>query len=229
MQNFECEKLILSKNKAVVAIHRSVLFDSVKFSYYDELLSELNHALQLASSHIKFSYLDINIVPNQAWLIMPEFGFGAITYSPNLLYISVDSRACTKKAITEEFGAMVVHELNHVARLAKLNIENWDEVTFLEDAIQEGIAVLFQELLYPKSALYINNDVMDDIDGWIGKATKIYNKKRNDYDRDGWFFGSKTLPRWAGYTIGYHLVKKYYNSNKITLQKLTELPAEKFI
>lgn len=229
MQNFECEKLILSKNKAVVAIHRSVLFDSVKFSYYDELLSELNHALQLASSHIKLSYLDINIVPNQAWLIMPEFGFGAITYSPNLLYISVDSRACTKKVITEEFGAMVVHELNHVARLAKLNIENWDEVTFLEDAIQEGIAVLFQELLYPKSALYINNDVMDDIDGWIGKAKKIYNKKRNDYDRDGWFFGSKTLPRWAGYTIGYHLVKKYYNSNKITLQKLTELPAEKFI
>jgi len=229
MQNFECQKLILSKNKAAVAIHRSILFDSVKFSYYDDLLSELKHALQLASSHIKFTYLDVNLVPNQDWLIMPEFGFGAITYSPNLLYISVDSSACTKKAITEEFGAMVVHELNHVARLAKLNIENWDEVTFLEDAVQEGIAVLFQELLYPKSALYVNKDVMDDIDSWIIRAKKVYNKKRNEYDRNGWFFGSETLPRWAGYTIGYHLVKKYYNSNKISLQKLTVLPAEKFI
>ena len=229
MNNYECEKLILSKNKAVVAIHRSALFDSAKFNYYDDLLGELNHALQLASSHIKFCYLDINLVPNQSWLIMPEFGFGAITYSPNLLYISVDSSACTKKAITEEFGAMVVHELNHVARLAKLNIENWDDVTFLEDAVQEGIAVLFQELLYPKSAIYINNDVMDDIDGWIGKAKENYNKKRNEYDRDGWFFGSETLPRWAGYTIGYYLVKKYYDSNKISLQELTELPASKFI
>jgi len=229
MHDYECEKLNLSKNKAVVAIHRSALFDSVKFNYYDDLLSELKHALQLASSHIKFSYLDINIVPDQTWYIMPEFGFGAITYSANLLYISVDSSACTKKAITEEFGALVVHELNHVARLAKLNIENWDDVTFLEDAIQEGIAVLFQELLYPKSALYINNDVMDDIDGWVGKAKEIYNKKRNEYDRDGWFFGSETLPRWAGYTIGYYLVKKYYDSNKITLQELTELPVSKFI
>ncbi len=229
MNNYECEKLILSKNKAVVSIHRSALFDSVKFNYYPDLLGELKHALELASSHINFTYLDINIVPNQAWLIMPEFGFGAITYSPNLLYISVDSSACTKKAITEEFGAMVVHELNHVARLAKLNIENWDDVTFLEDAVQEGIAVLFQELLYPKSAIYINNDVMDDIDGWIGKAKENYNKKRNEYDRDGWFFGSETLPRWAGYTIGYYIVKKYYDSNKISLQELTELPASKFI
>ena len=229
MHNYECHKLILDKNKAVVAIHRSALFDSVEFNYYDDLLSELKHALQLATSHIKFSYLDINIVPDQTWYIMPEFGFGAITYSANLLYISVDSSACTKKAITEEFGALVVHELNHVARLAKINIENWDEVTFLEDAVQEGIAVLFQELLYPKSALYINNDVMDDIDSWIVKAKKIYNKKRNEYDRDGWFFGSETLPRWAGYTIGYYLAKKYYDSNKITLQELTELPASKFI
>ena len=229
MHNYECHKLILDKNKAVVAIHRSALFDSVKFNYYDDLLSELKHALQLASSHIKFSYLDINIVPDQTWYIMPEFGFGAITYSANLLNISVDSSACTKKAITEEFGALVVHELNHVARLAKINIENWDEVTFLEDAVQEGIAVLFQELLYPKSALYINNDVMDDIDSWIVKAKKIYNKKRNEYDRNGWFFGSETLPRWAGYTIGYYLVKKYYDSNKITLEELTVLPASKFI
>ncbi|MCX6729020.1 MAG: hypothetical protein NTV95_00005, partial [Candidatus Saccharibacteria bacterium] len=130
MNNYECEKLILSKNKAVVAIHRSALFDSVKFNYYDDLLGELKHALQLASNHIKFSYLDINIVPDQTWFIMPEFGFGAITYSSNLLNISVDTSGCTKKAITEEFGALVVHELNHVARLAKLNIENWDDVTF---------------------------------------------------------------------------------------------------
>lgn len=228
MNSSNCQKIILKNNAGLVAIHKSIQFESVDFEYYDLMLNEILRALELCSEHVKFSYLDIDIVPNQSWLIMPEFGFGAITYSANSIYISVDTHKVTKQNITKELGAMIAHELNHAARLTTIPIEDWSEMTLLEDAVQEGIAILFQEILYPDSALYINQDVLEQINTWLDKARPLLHKSRSEYNRDEWFYGSDEFPRWVGYTLGYYFAKKYYESKKITLDKITYVPFNEF-
>ena len=51
------------------------------------------------------------------------------------------------------------------------------------------------------------------------------------YDHPTWFFGSTTeVPRWAGYSIGYELVKNYLENNSGTQPSdLVDEPANSFL
>lgn len=151
---------------------------------------------------------DIDIlVTNRIPMIIPENGAGGYTFSADFIRINIDDKKATKNLISEN----VVHELCHAARWGKN--DEWTNSLF-DGIIFEGLAcVLEAEFVKDKSkkSLFIKT-ILERTDK---ENEKILSELReqldsNDYDYDAIFFnGNEKLPRWAGYSLGYYLVKKY--------------------
>lgn len=119
----------------------------------------------------------------------------------------MDEEKLTKSKMTE----MLVHELCHAARWGKNN--EWMNTLF-DGLINEGIATYF-ESEFAKNL----EDKTVFIKTILGRSDeenkKIFEKLRDQlesssYDYETIFFnGNDELPRWAGYSLGYYLVKRY--------------------
>ena len=46
---------------------------------------------------------------------------------------------------------------------------------------------------------------------YLDQATPLWDS--SSFDRSAWFFGTGSLPRWTGYTLGYRLVERYQSAN----------------
>lgn len=220
---------LLNSKKSKLAIHTSIYFSHRLQKELKQIIAQISDAFIKASKLIDLNDIDLYLTQDDKWLIMPEFGFGGITYSSKSMAVSVDSNNYSKDEVNNELAAMVAHELNHAARLKSLPINNWNNVTFAQDIIQEGIAQVFQETLYSNSKQYINKAVLKNINFWFNKTKRLHNKDRAEYDRNAWFFGDKLTPRWVGYTLGYVIVKDYLDINTISLRKLTKLNSDNII
>jgi uncharacterized protein YjaZ len=65
-----------------------------------------------------------------------------------------------------------------------------------------------------------------DIDRYLALAAPELDEP-NDYDR--WFFGfDPDIPRWTGYTLGYHLVAEYQARAGRSAAELVHTPASAF-
>lgn len=107
-----------------------------------------------------------------------------------------------------ELPRSVSHELHHSVRFQVLGCEQ-----SLKDAvIREGLAVHFETDVWGgmPSAWATALDA-----GELSEAMKMFEDeiRVNDsgYDHDAWFYGTGKHPRWAGYALGYHIVKEYLN------------------
>ena len=179
----------------------------------------LRNAGQLIKEAVKeaetyaFSRLNINwdidlmITNHITFVLIPEDGVGGRTYWSDLITICVDEEKLTKSKMTE----MLVHELCHAARWGKNN--EWMNTLF-DGIINEGIATYFEAEFAKnrKEKQFFIKTVLERSDK---ENEKILEKLRDQlelksYDYETIFFnGNDELPRWAGYSLGYYLVKRY--------------------
>ncbi len=67
----------------------------------------------------------------------------------------------------------------------------------------------------------------DEIDLWLERARPELDSA--GYSHSVWFFGTGSVPRWAGYTIGFRLVGDYLAANPgATAASLVNLGADAF-
>jgi hypothetical protein len=151
---------------------------------------------------------DIDVlVTNRIPMIIPENGAGGFTFSADFIRINIDDKKATKNLISEN----VVHELCHAAHWGKN--DEWAKTLF-DGLIFEGLAcVLEAEFVEDKSekSLFIKT-ILERTDDENKKILDLLQDKldSNEYNYDEIFFnGNINLPRWAGYSVGYYLVKKY--------------------
>lgn len=151
---------------------------------------------------------DIDVlVTNRIPMIIPENGAGGFTFSADFIRINIDDKKATKNLISEN----VVHELCHAAHWGKNDA--WAKTLF-DGLIFEGLAcVLEAEFVEDKSekSLFIKT-ILERTDDENKKILDLLQDKldSNEYNYDEIFFnGNINLPRWAGYSVGYYLVKKY--------------------
>lgn len=195
----------------------------------------LRNAGQLIKEAVKeaetyaFSRLNINwdidlmITNHMTFVLIPEDGVGGRTYWSDLITICVDEEKLTKSKMTE----MLVHELCHAARWGKNN--EWMNTLF-DGIINEGIATYFETEFAKnrKEKQFFIKTVLERSDK---ENEKIFEKLRDQlelksYDYETIFFnGNDELPRWAGYSLGYYLVKKYL---KKTGKKIEDAFADKY-
>jgi uncharacterized protein YjaZ len=102
----------------------------------------------------------------------------------------------------------MAHELHHAKRI----LQGPGFGTTLADAlVAEGSAEAFVRELYPDAPAI----------PWVrplsrAEAERVWDEAQLDQHqrtdaamRDAWFFGGKSLPRWAGYRLGYAIARAY--------------------
>lgn len=163
---------------------------------------------------LKASQIDIIFV-SAPLLAIPEYGIGGHAPGPHHIYVSFDpkSKKITKQGLIET----LLHETHHCMRWRD---PGYGE-TLGETMISEGMACLYEAEHRGKPPLYANVEVSTKD---IERVKQHLNDK--NYDHSEWFFGSKNVSRWFGYTYGYRLCKRYADKHKTTAHEMVHLPAK---
>lgn len=148
------------------------------------------------------------LVTNRLYdILIPEDGVGGRTRTSDFIEFAINEEKATENLISE----MVAHELCHAARWGKN--DEWINSLF-DGIISEGVATYFEaefvknreeKTIFIKTVLERTNEENEKI---LESLREQLNSNYYDYDTI-FFNGNEKLPRWAGYSLGYYLVKKY--------------------
>lgn len=191
-----------------ITIH--VLQGTGKLTPFVEKLNQLsNEALEKITQAIPVKDVDI-IFKDDPFFAIKEIGIGGYAPNAHVVYISLDPDVPNLQTkLTEHLGRQLAHELHHALRWHN---PGYGE-TLLEALISEGLADMFSYEVFPgeleKWDVALTADELEK----HGKFAR--NAYDNPYNHDEWFFGtnSEMIPKWAGYTLGYNLVKEYLNKH----------------
>ncbi len=128
-----------------------------------------------------------------------------------------------------ELEALFVHEYHHACRLHRLKGEN---DTLLDTLIMEGLAEkAVAEFCGEKYlAPWITGFNVKELDVLIQSSYQAhFSIKKNNSKHDDLVYGLRSVPRMAGYAVGYHLVNRYCCKKKMTTMKMLATPSLDFI
>ena len=173
-----------------------------------------------------FDYEVDLIVATPSFLLptIAEDGVSGRTYHSRLIILSIDKQ---QHAITEDFVfETICHELSHSLRWEK--VPEYAETLF-DGMILEGLAVVLEEAAMaatqrPTRQYFLNTmqqTSTEEINSMIATLKDTFNSTDYDYTRV-FFTGDNTLPRWAGYRLGYYFVKQYLEKTNRTIVQATE-------
>lgn len=142
---------------------------------------------------------------------IPEVGMGGGTHptTGNVLFRVEISHRFGLPRILEHVGPALAHELNHSKRIHELEAFT-SGLTLGRALVFEGLGTASQLELYPdgfapwSAAL----TAAEEIEVW-GRAQPMLESPISRAELVPWLFGGADIPRWAGYTIGYHIVRSY--------------------
>lgn len=176
------------------------------------------------NSLIPINDLRIRIVENQQ-LVIPEIGIGGYNPAAQELILAIDANFSDLDATLEEnLIPQLAHEIHHAKRRRSVGYGN----TLLEAMVTEGLADHFSiELTGIAPPPWTTAITGDELQSWIETAGTFWNQP---YDHSAWFAGTDpNIPRWAGYSIGFELVKNYLAVNPGRLpSNLHNEPASSF-
>lgn len=180
-----------------------------------------DEAIKTIGTKIDAPSIDVGVFDNPDMAI-PETGVGGEAISSHIMLIHIDPTFVgIEKVIDSEIKSTFAHELHHCARMHACGYGK----TLLEAAVSEGLADHFDiEMNGGNPKPWSVAVTGSDLDKVKQMAIPEYNEK--EYDHAAWFYGSpkRGLPRWAGYSLGYHIVKEYLEK---TGKKASALVAEK--
>lgn len=173
-----------------------------------ELLTTIEQALQLCHEHIETPPTNIFLFPTFSTFVQEKMG-GVSGYTPYkntlLLFVSPTETEHWKRALTET----ICHEFLHAV------MDNfYERQNLLDDLVFEGVAESFVSFLFgerpdmPSQALS-----QEDALKWYEKLKKYFQKTDLYYSV---FLEGEDYPLWAGYAIGYQLIKAYQKQHPET-------------
>ena len=190
--------------------HQSQIQQSIDdaFSRIQKVLPAVSEIDVIVQSH-----------PNSA---IPEIGIGGYSPDGNTIFLSFDlAHANIEKAIQHEIIKTLAHEVHHCMRRRG---PGYGETLF-EALITEGLADHFEmEVTHGTPPLWASALTTQELELMEKMAEEEYWRA---YSHNDWFFGSKDkkIPRWAGYTLGFTLVKRYLDQTKERSAQLYNKPA----
>jgi uncharacterized protein YjaZ len=167
--------------------------------------------------------LDV-VVVDDADMAIAETGVGGSAPNAHVLYIYINPNFANLEAVLElEIRSTLAHELHHCARWAAVGYGT----TLLEAIVSEGLADHFDIEVNggsPKPWSIALSE--DELQSTILKAKESFN---SDYNHSDWFYGSKEIPRWAGYSLGFKIVGEYINKTGKSASELVATSHTEFI
>jgi uncharacterized protein YjaZ len=147
---------------------------------------------------------------------IPELGLTGFTLRRSCMAITLDPDNLHFEASLKagEFTRILTHELHHCLRFGRIGYGT----TLAEALVSEGLADQFDREVNGGDGQMWNHALRPE--QWpalLQQAEEAF--CRSEYDHCLWFFGGHghdsigLIPRWTGYTIGYHLVGTYLGLN----------------
>lgn len=171
-----------------------------------------------------FVRFEVSVEPARA---IPGWGIGGYTFGPGDVDIVVDAAyPGLARILPERLPPLAAHELHHTARWQGIG---YPYMTLLEAMVTEGLADHFAiELLGAPVPPWCDAFPESQTAQWLARARPELDSA--GYDHPAWFFGRGTeLPNFAGYTLGYRLVRDYLASQPgSSAASLVHAPAEAF-
>ncbi len=129
----------------------------------------------------------------------------------------------------KELEALFVHEYHHTSRLHKLSGDN---DTLLGTLIMEGLAEKAVEEFCGKAYLapWVTSLQESQINQLIEKVYQPnFEIKKSERLHGDLLYGTRQVPKMAGYAVGYQLVDKFCQRKKLNTKQMLSLPAIKFL
>lgn len=183
------------------------------------LLSTSHEIIEKASPRLRLEGtapdVDVNIMVAPK-MVIPEYGLSGFTLNRSVIQIAVDpwSPRFAAEEASQRLGAVLPHELHHVARFRSPASE-W-KPTYLSKRslghvlILEGLAQAFEEEMGYPTPFYAVSVKGQELWDTCDRARAEFEAFNADYD--AWFFGrhgDPRFPRYGGYTVGYALMKAW--------------------
>lgn len=167
---------------------------------------QIQQTWELASRQLSLAGLTIRVGSNSS-LVIPGWGVGGRTRDGSEIELGIDP-SLPGDTVAARLPSIVAHELHHVARFRGPGYGN----TLLQAMVSEGLAdqyalELFGESLPP----WVTALSESEISTWIDRARPEFDS--TSYSHSQWFFGTGSIPRWTGYTLGFRLVSDYLAAN----------------
>lgn len=187
-----------------------------------DIQSSVNKAVEKTKQFIPVHETTIRI-KNDPKSVIPGHAHGGWEFTPENIVIKVDPNFPDKEQfLGVELPRGVSHELHHAVREKALPDE---PRTLGKMLIFEGLATYFETEVWggepSKWATALSPEQLQEL--LIVATTELFQEK---YDHMRWFYGTKEIPRWAGYTIGAYLIKQYLDLHpNQTAASLVAVPA----
>ncbi len=198
---------------------RLIPYESIIRSAFDEAILKIKEKIVLPD-------VDVIVVDNPQSAI-PESGVGGFANSLHLITLSINPNLPSLgKTLAFEICSTLAHELNHCIRM---NVISSSYNTLFEALISEGLADNFDiEVNQTKPRPW--SVALDDEKLIELKKRAEADFNNSNYNHSDWFFGRDDLgiPKWAGYAIGFDIVKKHIEKTGKKASELTTVKAEEF-
>jgi hypothetical protein len=154
-------------------------------------------------------------------------GIGAYT-DPRSGYVHVTYTSAfprLRKSLETLLAPAVAHELHHSSRI---RTNPGYGTTLGEAMVSEGLADHFAEELYPHTAQPWDHALTKAQERELWKLARS-ELSSTTYDHGAWFFGTSSMPAWAGYTFGYEMVGRYLRVHGTTAALAVHVDAAKVL
>ena len=185
-------------------------------------IKAIRNAVVLAESFIKshftFDYPVDIVVHGKSRLMatIPEDGITGRTYDSRFIIIVIDKsqHPVTESSVYET----ICHELSHSLRWEKLPEYS---TNLFQGMILEGLAIALEgkalNELQAATPQFFLKSITETTDA---EYEAMINQLQSDFETI-FFTGNETLPRWAGYRLGYYYVKQYLQATGRTIEQAT--------
>ncbi|MEY3783727.1 MAG: hypothetical protein RLZZ230_49 [Candidatus Parcubacteria bacterium] len=159
---------------------------------------------------------------------IPGLGIsGQYTKDARCIDIYLDlSNPHLKNNFEAEVARTLIHEYMHVVREQYIP---WENGTLLDSLIAEGLTQNFEIEVQPDlpPSIYTTAFTENELDDLWTKANDILNQR--GWVNDEWFFGSDTIKRWSGYSLGFKLVQEKIKASGLRASDLYKLHSVDFL
>ncbi|MFA5625106.1 MAG: DUF2268 domain-containing putative Zn-dependent protease [Bradymonadales bacterium] len=207
----------------------TVLIDNANKVFTEDEIRIFHEAAREAEAfitkHFTLDYpVDVVLTPPSSLMkTIPEDGITGRTYHSRHVVVAIDTKHAP---INQDFiFETMCHEMSHSLRWEKLP-EHAN--TLFDGMIMEGLAVALEEKALTDTGrvhiqFFLNEMQSTDqamIDAITAQLKPDFDSQTYDYDTV-FYSGNDTLPRWAGYRLGYYFVKKHLETTGTTINKAT--------